>query len=403
MIHRKIQKMSNKKITILILSLNFPLVHENIPYSWGEGAGGAENQILLLVKKLVKRETLQVHVLSKRFNLKEYSFLKIKNLNLIRIYAPNKFFLLFYLLSGFLAILKIHHRERINLIHINEPSISLPLGYIIKKLFNIPIFQKFPSIFTKSLTSGNYYQHAQPFLLEITKRFDKIQCISAQIFNSTLGLGFKPETLVKIPNGIDTHPYQTITRDPNDRIRRLLFIGRLVSEKGVTMLVEVFNEVLLQFPEISLSIFGRGPEQEKINKIIKNLNLEEKIQVSSYNRAAEKLNILQNHDLFILPSFFEGMSNALLEALCSGMPVLVSNTQSNREIIQNGDNGLLFKNRSKNSLKEKLVFCLTHNEQLWKIGTNGRNYCKKYYDIDVIEKRIYKTYIDLIRKGGKSH
>lgn len=395
--------MSNKKITILALSLNFPLIRENSRYSWGKGAGGAENQLLLLGKNLVKRKTLQVYVLSKRFNLKEESHLKIENWNLIRIYAPNKFFLFYYLISSFLSILKLHQRERINLIHINEPSISLPLAVILKKLFNIPVFQKFPSIFTKSLLSDNYYRHAQPFLLKLTKRFDKIQCISTQIYNSALELGFKPETLVKIPNGIDTKPYETIIRETHQKITKLLFIGRLAREKGIIMLVEVFHEVLLQFPDISLSIFGRGPETGAIQKMIKTLNLEEKIQISSYDREAEKLSILQDHDLFILPSFFEGLSNALLEALCSGMPVLVSNTKSNRELIINGENGVLFANRSKNSLKEKIIYCLTHPEQLRKIGTNGMNYCRKNFDIDVIEKKVFQNYIDLIRKSGEFH
>jgi len=393
--------MPQKKITLLIFSLTFPLIMENNQYIWGEGGGGAENQILLLVKNLVERDTIQVHVLSKRFNFRESSYAKIKNLNLIRIYAPNKIFLVFYFLFGLLNILKIHRKERIDVIHINEPSISLPLVYFIKRLFHIPVFQKFPSIYTKSFLSDNYYRQALPFLLEITKKFDKFQCISSQIFNSVLKLGFKPDTLIKIPNGINPKPYLTITRDPNKEIRKLVFIGRLVGEKGINLLIEAFNEAFLKFPHISLDIFGKGSEKDKIVKMIKKLNLEEKIHISSYNSEGEKLKILQEHDLFILPSFFEGMSNALLEALCSGMPVLVSDTKSNRELIKNEDNGILFKTGSQNSLKEKIIFCLNNNELSWKIGANGRDYCIKYFDIDVIEKRIFLIYIDLIKKGGK--
>ena len=389
--------MTKKKIKIVILSVNFPLITKKSQYLWGKSGGGAENQILLWVKNLIQIDKFQIYIISKRHFLKEKSHIMIGNLNLTRIFAPNKLFTLYFLIRSFLTVLNINSKERINIIHINPPPISLILTYFIKKLLKISTFYKFPTIFSKSLFTSNYYKLSQPLLLNMTKSVDKIQCVSSQILKSALFKGFKHDQLAKIPNGINISPYMAISRNNKKKIKKLLFIGRFVKEKGIILLIEAFKEVVSKHSDLTLSLYGQGPERKKIAQLIEKLHLQEKIRISHFTSEEEKLKILQDHDLFILPSFFEGLSNALLEALSSGMPVLVSDIPANKELIKDEYTGIFFKNGDEDSLKMKIIYCLNNSEKLWILGANARKFCKSNFDIGVIQRNIFEVYNKLIK------
>lgn len=108
-------------------------------------------------------------------------------------------------------------------------------------------------------------------------------------------------------------------------------IGRLAYPKNYEFLIESHKEVKKLFPQAKLILIGEGPERNKYESLINSLNLKEDVFLFGEEKNASRL--LKTFGLFVLPSFFEGMSLSLVEAVASGIPVLASRVGGNEEII----------------------------------------------------------------------
>ncbi|MFX1507340.1 MAG: glycosyltransferase family 4 protein [Promethearchaeota archaeon] len=167
---------------------------------------------------------------------------------------------------------------------------------------------------------------------------------------------------VIIYNGIDIDLFH-----PNPIRRALntfnvLFVGRLVSHKHPELIVELAKK----YPEINFSMIGQGEMYDEIAKEIKLLDNIKIMQVPY----SEMPSIYQKHDVFVFPSTHEGFSNAVLEALASGLPVIAFKASSLDEVVKDQYNGYLC-----DDLKEmgRKVEQLTHNqENLEQMSINAR-------------------------------
>lgn len=115
--------------------------------------------------------------------------------------------------------------------------------------------------------------------------------------------------------------------------------GRLIKVKNHPLLIKAFAKIHKEFPEYSLVIYGEGNCRDELEKLISNLNLEKCV----FLPGSEK-NLYEKEcsaELFVLSSDCEGMPNALLEAMCLGLPVVSTDVSGAPDIIENGVNGFL--------------------------------------------------------------
>ena len=96
--------------------------------------------------------------------------------------------------------------------------------------------------------------------------------------------------------------------------------GRLVEQKNHALLIDAFSEVLKKYPFVTLKIYGEGALREKLQHQINDLGLEKKAFLMGATSDVEK--VLQTADLFVLSSDYEGMPNALMEAMAAGVPCI---------------------------------------------------------------------------------
>lgn len=122
---------------------------------------------------------------------------------------------------------------------------------------------------------------------------------------------------------------------PVERKRRIINVGRLAPQKNQTMLIDAFKEVHKIHPDFSLSIFGEGPLRYALQKLIDENGLHGVVilEGTSNNIAKE----LKSSYMACTASYFEGMSNAVLEAVCAGVPVVSTDVSGARELI--GEDG----------------------------------------------------------------
>ena len=124
-----------------------------------------------------------------------------------------------------------------------------------------------------------------------------------------------------------------------DKANRIVSAGRLTAQKNQLMLVQAFQEFSEEFPDYTLTIYGEGPDRQKLELYVKDNELSENVFFpGNINNLFEEIS---NAKLFILSSNYEGMPNALIEAMCLGLPCISTRVSGASDIIDDGKNGKL--------------------------------------------------------------
>ncbi len=160
-------------------------------------------------------------------------------------------------------------------------------------------------------------------------------------------------------------------------------IAKLEKQKGYLTLIKAIKE--LSNPDFLFLFIGDGKERKELEELSEKLGVKDKIRFLGWRSDTKEL--LRITDLFILPSFHEGMSNSLLEAMISKVCCLVSDIDENKELIKNEENGLTFITGDHKDLAEKISY-LHKNEKLRKkYAEKAEETVKKRFDINkTVEK-----------------
>jgi len=201
-----------------------------------------------------------------------------------------------------------------------------------------------------------------------------------------------------IPNGVDTTCYQP--HQDRSQLRRdmtmpekptILYTGRLSAEKGVATLMRAFT--LLRSPSAALYIVGSGPEQQRIERMIQELCPDKKVvllpacnDIRPYYQCA---------DIFVMPSFHEGISNSVLEAMACALPVIATDVTGNIDLIRHRHNGLLVPPGDAPALAAALDELLSSPETARDMGCRGQIIAQTKYCFDDMVERYCALYARL--------
>ncbi len=206
-------------------------------------------------------------------------------------------------------------------------------------------------------TGDCHWQTTARFGLSIRRRCQAADAIivpSQAIMQELLEAGYPEDRLHHIPNGVPvpTTPGETtraearlalaeanhdLIASPNESI--VVYTGRLDRNKGLYDLVNAWPEVLRHQPNSQLWLIGEGPERDELFQQIKDLDLRGQVVLPGAFDDVEE--ILAAANLFVLPSYFEGLSISLLEAMAHQVPVIASDIPGNRDLVETGVNGCL--------------------------------------------------------------
>jgi glycosyltransferase involved in cell wall biosynthesis len=194
----------------------------------------------------------------------------------------------------------------------------------------------------------------------------------------------------RIPNAIDTDDYLVPTREKESN--RVIYFGQLIERKNLETLLRAFAHFLSEKRDARLVIIGRGNLEAKLKALSKDLGATESVEFLGYVPEDRLKKELARASIFVLPSFEEGMSSALLEAMASGLVCLASNIEANKDVITDSENGLLFPPDNYMALAELLGSCSDNEELRTNLSRSAREYVVKKHDWNVIVKDIEEFY-----------
>lgn len=203
-----------------------------------------------------------------------------------------------------------------------------------------------------------------------------------------------------IPNPLfDTDQMPVIQYDGEDT-KTIVTAGRLNEVKNHPMLIESFKDISERYPDYKLIIYGSGPEKTNDEKLVKKLGLMGKVKLpGSTNNIIEAL---YNTSMFILTSNYEGMPNALMEAMALGLPCISTDCPCGgpRELIKDGENGMLVPVGDKAALVKAIENLIEDRKMALRMGLKALE-IRNTYSMDVICKQWQEFFKKVVEVAGE--
>lgn len=355
--------MCNRQILILVKNLT---------------SGGAEKQSVQLARAL--SDIYDVHYVILNAKFQEPKYLKIlRNEEKIRLVAFE---------GGIVGRLTHFYQYLVN------NNIDLIFSYLTgANLFAVVIgkLAKVEHIFTGIRNA---------YLPPVKCYIDRLLCnkfVSGAILNCKSGedyfvkRGFKPNKIRVIPNCFDNIADYKEKRNINDKIK-VITVGRFVQQKDYFTALEVICKITKEQPNIIYQIVGYGELEAKIRKRIVELNIESFVEI--YINPLNIPDLLDNADIYLSTSLFEGTSNSIMEAINADLPIVATNVGDNYELVRNGLTGFLTRVGDIQEICAHLKSLIVDKNLRLEMGKRGKLYLQENYSIDMFRNR----YLDLIEE-----
>ena len=245
----------------------------------------------------------------------------------------------------------------------------------------------------------------------ILRRMDGFLATTDEIVREFQGAGFDPRRIHRIPNGVDTGHFCPVS-GPEKKTRRrvlslpgegkiILYSGRISAEKGPHLLLEAWLQLAAEFPDLFLVIIGSGQLQGKNVEARMDQLLADPAARNYRERVFRRGEIsdlapfLQAADLFVLPSIQEGLSNALLEAMATGLPVVATRLPGTVEALGGNEGAVLVTPGEVGDLTRGLREILATPERWPEAGSRNRKRAEEKYSLAEVARRYSELYSSL--------
>jgi glycosyltransferase involved in cell wall biosynthesis len=214
---------------------------------------------------------------------------------------------------------------------------------------------------------GVQYVFLKPMIKEIWKKADAVVANSEGL--KELALETNPQQAISvIHNGIDISEFTPNDRKKTDGYLQLICVSRLIERKGIRYLLQAIGE--LKHEKIRLTIVGEGNQLLELKNLTSKLNIEDKVVFKGYLDHSKLAEAYQQSDIFVLPSLNEGMSNAVLEAMASGLPIITTDTGGTVELLD--DNGLIVGMQDSESIANAIMQLIKDPAKISEMGEKSR-------------------------------
>lgn len=165
---------------------------------------------------------------------------------------------------------------------------------------------------------------------------------------------------IVIYNPVDLKEYVGIALRV-EKEKKIVTAGRLMPQKNQKMMIRAFAEVLKKHSDYKLVIYGEGPSETELRNLVEELGISE--NVSMPGNVKDLHDRIKTAEIFVLSSDYEGMPNALIEAMCLGLPVISTKVSGTEELISESLNGILTEIGDEKEMTKAMLKLLADNEK----------------------------------------
>ncbi len=294
---------------------------------------------------------------------------------------------------AFIQLVRIIRRGRFNLLHAS----STKAGLIVRAAAAL-VARDVPVVFTAhgwAFTEGRP-QPVRKVLAYLERwaaaRTSAIICVSEhdRVLAARLAVA-DPSRMRVIYNGIDPSSFDRLRRrSPQSDRLRIIMVGRLRAPKDPLTLVEAVRLV----PGAELVIVGDGPLRRRVDALVRRRGLGDRVRVLGFREDVTQL--LASADVFVLPTHWEGMPLAVIEAMMAGLPVVASRVGGIPEAVQDGVTGFLVPPRRADVLAKALENLRDPERRRW-MGEEARRVARERFTVSRMTQETLAVYEDLLR------
>jgi glycosyltransferase involved in cell wall biosynthesis len=226
-------------------------------------------------------------------------------------------------------------------------------------------------------------------LAEKAARASFVACIS-DFARSQLMLHSDPDHWDRykiIHCGVVPARYDTPRAQPEgDAPTHLVFVGRLAAVKGLRVLMDAFSTARQTNPNLKLTIVGDGPDRAWLETAARPYGHD--VHLTGFLSQSDVAQVLATADIFVLPSFAEGVPVVLMEAMASRMPVIATQVAGVPELVAHGVSGLLIPPGNAHALADAIATLATDPDRRVTMGVAGRARVTESFDIEIEARRL---------------
>lgn len=296
-------------------------------------------------------------------------------------------------------------KEKYDIVHVHTPVASI-LGRIAAKLAGVKnvIYTAHGYYFHEGMSKRtyNFFYNIEKFFARFATDYLLLQ--SKEDFELSLNQKFKkPGRVIHLSNGVDIYnrfnPIKinednAIDLKRNFRVNEkdivFAFIGRLVREKGVYELIEAFNQVCKSTQNVKLLLIGGLLESERDKEIQNTMDeWKENKNIIFTGIRSDVNNLLAISDVFILPSYREGLPRSIIEAMAMKKPVIATNIRGCREEVIHNRTGYLVEKQNAEEIYLKMLKLIKNKSLRTNMGNEARIIVEEEYDEEkVLDKQV---------------
>jgi glycosyltransferase involved in cell wall biosynthesis len=231
-----------------------------------------------------------------------------------------------------------------------------------------------------------------PFEKRTYQHADRIICDSEDSEHILIdNYDISPEKIVVIPIGIDGNRFHSIS-SVRKIPQSLLFVGRIDKRKGVEFLIKAVRLVVKEIPDVKLFIGGTGKDVPKLKKYVKRHNLAKNVEFLGFIFEDELNEWYNKVNCVVVPSVFEGFGLTAIEAMSCGTPVIATNVNGLKNIIENDVNGFLVEYNDIRSLHDRITYLLGDETKQAEFIKEGKRKVATVYNWNIILERVLEVY-----------
>ena len=246
---------------------------------------------------------------------------------------------------------------------------------------------------------GEYRRKVRDIERLLVEQSDGIICCSNYMLDHIqYVLGAVKTKIRVIPNGVEASRFnngrqpQLIPTGVSEDRKTILYVGRIVREKGIFTLLDAFEKLREQGKDVSLILVGEGPLKEDLAKEVLRRKLNDRVKLAGFVDEKKLVSLYNSSDAFVLPSHYEPFGMVALEAMASRVPVVVSDVGGLSEIVEDGITGVKVPASNPSTLAEGILRVLEDRELSEQLKENAYRAVQERYRWDMIAEKTIEAY-----------